>query len=203
MPGSSRIRWQDNSANTPSQQASGNAPRVGVAPSTPRDGAPLLDQIGRDLTRLAREGRLEPVFGREDDLRNLQRILLRKNKNNPLIVGAPGVGKTALVEGLALLIVRGQTDQSLLDLRIIELSAAGLVTGTAVRGSFEERLKEIVDEASRNRHVILFIDEIHSLIRAGAVEEARSTQRTSSSLRLRVAIFIVSEQRHLMNSTDF
>src|SRR3989304_2406703 len=115
-PRSSRIRWNNPPPNSPSQDQTQRGDQT--SPITPRPGAessstPLLDQIGRDLTQLAREGGLKPLFGRQKELRQLQRILLRKQKNNPLLVGAPGVGKTALVEGLAILIVQKETIQEL------------------------------------------------------------------------------------------
>jgi ATP-dependent Clp protease ATP-binding subunit ClpC len=130
----------------------------------------LLDQLGRDLTQLARQGRLRTLFGRQQELLQLQRILLRKLKNNPLIVGAPGVGKTALVEGFANLVVEGKTAKELRPVRIVELSAAALIAGTGIRGMFEDRLRVVIAEASSDPNLILFIDEIHTLIRAGAVE---------------------------------
>jgi ATP-dependent Clp protease ATP-binding subunit ClpC len=138
-----------------------------VVPSSP---TPLLDQIGRDLTQLAHEGKLKPLFRRQVELRDLQRILLRKEKNNTLLIGAPGVGKTALVEGLATLIVQQQTIKELHSLRIIEISSASLVAGTGYRGTFEAKMQQILREATSVPGLVLFIDEIHTLVRAGAVE---------------------------------
>ncbi len=166
----SRIHWNDQ---PPHGTESLPAPAGEAAPEAslaPRPATPLLDQLGRDLTQLARQGRLRPIFGRQRELLQLQRILLRKLKNNPLIVGAPGVGKTALVEGFASLVVRGQTAKELRPARILELSAAALIAGTGIRGTFEDRLRAVIAEASSDPDLILFIDEIHTLIRAGAVE---------------------------------
>ncbi len=131
---------------------------------------PTLDRLGRDLTRLAQEGRLRPLQGRAKELRRLQRILLRRQKNNPLLVGLPGVGKTALVEGLAQQIVNRQGPVELAGLRIVELSASSLVAGTQFRGAFEQRLQIVFAEAASDPDLVLFIDEIHTLVRAGAVE---------------------------------
>ena len=172
-PRSSRIRWNNPPPNSPSQDQTQRGDQT--SPITPRPGAessstPLLDQIGRDLTQLAREGGLKPLFGRQKELRQLQRILLRKQKNNPLLVGAPGVGKTALVEGLAILIVQKETIQELQNLQIVEISSASLVAGTLLRGTFEAKLQELIREASSNPSLLLFIDEVHTLVKAGAVE---------------------------------
>src|SRR5688572_25729145 len=144
-PKSSRIRWNNTpeQAQTSNQQTPSSSSQVASSGSTP-----LLDQIGRDLTQLARDGRLKPLFRRQEELRQLQRILLRKQKNNPLLVGAPGVGKTALVEGLATLIVQKQTVEELHDACIIEISSASLVAGTGYRGTFEAKLQQILREAT-------------------------------------------------------
>ncbi len=169
----SRIRWNDQSPAGPSQSQPSQrpTPAPSAASARPPDRvSSLLDQIGRDLTQLAREGRLKPLFGREKELLQLQRILLRKEKNNPLLIGAPGVGKTALVEGLANRIAAGGCIQDLQSLRIIEITPASLIAGTMVRGTLEAKLDELVREASQDAQLVLFIDEIHTLVRAGAVE---------------------------------
>ncbi len=131
---------------------------------------PILDRIGRDLTALAQAGELDPLVGRKQELRQLVRTLVRKKKNNPVLVGPAGVGKTAIVEGLARLISAGRIPDELKDTRLVELPTAGLVAGTTYRGQFEERLLGLVDEVKQAGDVILFIDEIHTILRAGAVE---------------------------------
>ena len=172
-PRSSRIRWNNPPPSSPSgdqTQRSDQISPITTTPSVESSSTPLLDQIGRDLTQLSREGRLKPLFGRQKELRQLQRILLRKQKNNPLLVGAPGVGKTALVEGLAILIVQKETIQELQNLRIVEISSTSLIAGTLLRGTFEAKLQELIREAASNPSLLLFIDEIHTLVKAGAVE---------------------------------
>jgi len=130
----------------------------------------LLDKFGRDITRLAREGKIEPVIGRSSEILQLVRTLTRKTKNNPMLIGEAGVGKTAIVEGLALRIAEGRLTESLRDKRIVELSLASVVAGTKYRGEFEERIVGIVNESKVHPEVILFLDEIHTLVGAGAAE---------------------------------
>ena len=142
---------------------------VALKPGGPA-GTPILDRVGRDLTALAREGALDPLIGRHAQLRQLVRTLARKKKNNPVLVGLAGVGKTAIVEGLAALIAAGQIPDELKDCRLVELPMAALVAGTTYRGQFEERLLGLVKEVKAAANVILFIDEIHTILRAGAVE---------------------------------
>ncbi|MBE9508474.1 MAG: ATP-dependent Clp protease ATP-binding subunit [Chloroflexi bacterium] len=139
--------------------------RVGLTSATP-----ILDRVGRDLTALAQAGELDPLIGRKQELRQLVRTLVRKKKNNPVLVGLAGVGKTAIAEGLAVRIAAGRIPDELKDTRLVELPTAGLVAGTTYRGQFEERLLGLVDEVKRAGDVILFIDEIHTILRAGAVE---------------------------------
>ncbi len=134
---------------------------------------PVLDRFSRDLTELARQGKLDPVIGREREMERLVQVLLRRTKNNPLLVGLPGVGKTAIVEGLAERIVKGIVPVKLKDKRIVSIDLAGLVAGTKYRGEFEERLKHLIDEVQKQSgNVIIFIDEIHTLVGAGAAEGA-------------------------------
>jgi ATP-dependent Clp protease ATP-binding subunit ClpC len=135
-----------------------------------RGGTPILDRVGRDLTALARSGELDPLIGRHEQLRQLVRTLVRKKKNNPVLVGLAGVGKTAIVEGLATLIASGNIPDELKGSRLVELPMAALVADTKYRGQFEERLLALVDEVKRAGNVILFIDEVHTILRAGAVE---------------------------------
>jgi ATP-dependent Clp protease ATP-binding subunit ClpC len=128
---------------------------------------PVLDNFGRDITRLAESGSLDPIVGREDEIERVSQILSRRKKNNPILIGEPGVGKTAIVEGLALRIVQRKVSRVLFDKRVISLDLAALVAGTKYRGQFEERMKAIMNELEKNRDVILFIDEIHTIVGAG------------------------------------
>lgn len=134
------------------------------------EGTPTLDALARDLTRQAIEQRLDPVVGRNKEVRRLVQILSRRTKNNPVLVGEPGVGKTAIVEGLAQRIIHGQVPEDMLHKRVMMLDMGSLVAGTKFRGEFEERLKKIIDEIYNDGHSILFIDEIHTLIGAGSAE---------------------------------
>ncbi len=132
-----------------------------------------LDEFGRDLTEMAREGKLDPVVGRQNEIERVMQILCRRTKNNPCLVGEPGVGKTAIAEGLALRIVQGDIPQLLKDKRIVALDLAGLVAGTKYRGEFEERMKKVMEEVRKaDGQIILFIDELHTLVGAGAAEGA-------------------------------
>jgi ATP-dependent Clp protease ATP-binding subunit ClpC len=128
---------------------------------------PVLDNFGRDITKLAEMGSLDPIVGREEEIERVSQILSRRKKNNPILIGEPGVGKTAIVEGLALRIVQRKVSRVLFDKRVISLDLAALVAGTKYRGQFEERMKAIMGELEKNRDVILFIDEIHTIVGAG------------------------------------
>ncbi len=128
---------------------------------------PVLDNFGRDITKLAETGALDPIVGREEEIERVSQILSRRKKNNPILIGEPGVGKTAIVEGLALRIVQRKVSRVLFDKRVISLDLAALVAGTKYRGQFEERMKAIMNELEKNRDVILFIDEIHTIVGAG------------------------------------
>ncbi|MDX2003474.1 MAG: ATP-dependent Clp protease ATP-binding subunit [Chitinophagales bacterium] len=128
---------------------------------------PVLDNFGRDVTKLAEEGNLDPIVGRATEIERVSQILSRRKKNNPILIGEPGVGKTAIVEGLALRIIKRQVSRVLFDKRIVMLDLAALVAGTKYRGQFEERMKAIMNELEKNRDVILFIDEIHTIVGAG------------------------------------
>jgi ATP-dependent Clp protease ATP-binding subunit ClpC len=128
---------------------------------------PVLDNFGRDITRLAEMNSLDPIVGREEEIERVSQILSRRKKNNPILIGEPGVGKTAIVEGLALRIVQRKVSRVLFDKRVISLDLAALVAGTKYRGQFEERMKAIMNELEKNRDVILFIDEIHTIVGAG------------------------------------
>src|SRR5690554_4388919 len=128
---------------------------------------PVLDNFGRDLTKLAEEGKLDPVIGREREIERVAQVLSRRKKNNPVLIGDPGVGKTAIVEGLAMRIVQRKVSRVLYDKRIVSLDLAALVTGTKYRGQFEERMKAVMNELEKNPDVILFIDELHTIVGAG------------------------------------
>lgn len=134
---------------------------------TGKSKTPVLDNFGRDITRLAESGSLDPIVGREKEIERVSQILSRRKKNNPILIGEPGVGKTAIVEGLALRIVQRKVSRVLFDKRVISLDLAALVAGTKYRGQFEERMKAIMNELEKNRDVILFIDELHTIVGAG------------------------------------
>ena len=139
----------------------------GAAANQPKTKTPVLDNFGRDITRLAEGGSLDPIVGRETEIERVSQILSRRKKNNPILIGEPGVGKTAIVEGLALRIVQRKVSRVLFDKRVVSLDLAALVAGTKYRGQFEERMKAIMNELEKNRDVILFIDEIHTIVGAG------------------------------------
>ncbi|MBK7211920.1 MAG: ATP-dependent Clp protease ATP-binding subunit [Bacteroidales bacterium] len=128
---------------------------------------PVLDNFGRDLTRAAEESRLDPIVGREKELERISQILSRRKKNNPILIGEPGVGKSAIAEGLALRIVQRRVSRALFNKRVFTLDLASLVAGTKYRGQFEERMKAVLNELEKNRDIILFIDEIHTIVGAG------------------------------------
>ena len=152
---------QSNQSESSSQtQAKGKRSRAGAD-------TPVLDKFGHDMTRAAAENRLDPVVGRENEIERLAQILSRRKKNNPVLIGEPGVGKSAIVEGLALRIVKRQVPRILFGKRVISLDMAAIVAGTKYRGEFEERIKAILNELSKNPNVILFIDEIHTIVGAG------------------------------------
>jgi ATP-dependent Clp protease ATP-binding subunit ClpC len=133
---------------------------------------PALDHFCRDLTQLAAEGQLDPTIGRAKEIERVMEVLTRRKKNNPVLIGEPGVGKTAIVEGLAQLIANGTCPDSLRDNRVLSLDMAAVIAGTKYRGQFEERLKAVMNEIAQNKNVILFIDELHTLVGAGAAEGA-------------------------------
>lgn len=133
---------------------------------------PTLDEFGKDLTVLAKEGKIDPVIGRTDEINRVVQILSRRTKNNPCLIGEPGVGKTAIAEGLALKIVKGEVPELLSDKKIVALDLTSMVAGTKYRGDFEERIKKAMDEVRDAKDVILFIDEVHTIMGAGAAEGA-------------------------------
>lgn len=145
---------------------------VGGQESGSDKGSQVLDQFGRNLTQAAREGRLDPVIGREREMERVMQILSRRSKNNPVLVGEPGVGKTAVVEGLAQAIVKGDVPETLKDKQLYSLDLGSLIAGSRYRGDFEERLKKVTKEIRNRGDIIVFIDEIHTLVGAGAAEGA-------------------------------
>ncbi len=143
----------------------------GAAEGTP-SGSLVLDQFGRNLTQAAREGKLDPVIGREKEIERVMQVLSRRTKNNPVLIGEPGVGKTAVVEGLSQAIIKGEVPETLKDKQLYTLDLGALVAGSRYRGDFEERLKKVLKEIRTRGDIILFIDEIHTLVGAGAAEGA-------------------------------
>ena len=158
------------------QLLSGYQGKEAVASNGPAEGTPstslVLDQFGRNLTQAAREGKLDPVIGRETEIERVMQVLSRRTKNNPVLIGEPGVGKTAVVEGLAQAIVKNDVPETLKDKQLYSLDLGALVAGSRYRGDFEERLKKVLKEIKTRGDIILFIDEIHTLVGAGAAEGA-------------------------------
>jgi ATP-dependent Clp protease ATP-binding subunit ClpC len=155
------------------------APQGAPGTSAPQTGkgekkskTPALDHFCRDLTQLAADNQLDPTIGRAKEIERVMEILTRRKKNNPVLIGEPGVGKTAIVEGLAQLIANGECPDSLRDNRVLSLDMAAVIAGTKYRGQFEERLKAVMNEIAQNKNIILFIDELHTLVGAGAAEGA-------------------------------
>jgi ATP-dependent Clp protease ATP-binding subunit ClpC len=157
----------------PSAAPAGGGPAQTPSPkSEKKSKTPALDHFCRDLTQLAGDGALDPTIGRQKEIERVMEILSRRKKNNPVLIGEPGVGKTAIVEGLAQLIATGQCPDVLKDHRVLSLDMAAVIAGTKYRGQFEERLKAVINEIAQNRNIILFIDELHTLVGAGAAEGA-------------------------------
>ncbi len=184
--------------------ARANMSRTGDASRTaPKGRTPTLEQFGRDLTALARDGRLDPVVGRQKEIRRVMQILCRRTKNNPCLIGEPGVGKTAVVEGLAQRIVAGDVPMELMDKRLVTLDLTGMVAGTKYRGDFEERVKNVLAEVKKAGDILLFIDEIHNLIGTGAAEGAVDAANifkpllARGELRLVGATTIAEYRRHI------
>lgn len=148
--------------------------RLGRQPGqrTRRSQTPTLDKLARDMTQMARDGKLDPVIGRDNELRRVEQILSRRTKNNPVLIGEPGVGKTAIAEELARRMANNEVPEDLAQKRLMMLDMGSLVAGTKYRGEFEDRLKKVIDEIQKDGHVILFIDELHTLIGAGGAEGA-------------------------------
>jgi ATP-dependent Clp protease ATP-binding subunit ClpC len=153
-------------------QSAAPSPPASSAKSEKKSKTPALDHFCRDLTVLAAEGQLDPTIGRQKEIQRVMEILARRKKNNPVLIGEPGVGKTAIVGGLALLIASGNCPDVLRDHRVLSLDMAAVIAGTKYRGQFEERLKAVMNEIAQSKNVVLFIDELHTLVGAGAAEGA-------------------------------
>ena len=166
--GSEAAETPDRSGGLSQEEVTGGDPSARAS----RSRTPALDSFGRDLTELARQGKLDPVIGREKEIERTMQILCRRTKNNPVLLGEAGVGKTAIVEGFAQRIVKGDVPEILLDKRVVVLDLAMMVAGTKYRGQFEERIKAVMNEVRRAGNVILFIDELHTLVGAGGAEGA-------------------------------
>src|SRR5258707_3028659 len=154
-------------------QSANRAPAAAAAARKERPKTPLVHQLATDLTALAEEGKLDPVIGRQMEIERVIQILARRTKNNPALIGEPGVGKTAIVEGLAQRIINGETPEPLLGKRVLQLDVGSLVAGTMYRGQFEERLKRVIEEL-KQAEAILFIDEVHMLVGAGSAGSSRA-----------------------------
>ena len=152
----------------------------------------VLEKYGRNINEDVKKRKLDPVIGRDEEIRSITRILSRKTKNNPVLIGEPGVGKTAIVEGLAERIVKGDVPISLKDKEIWELDMAALIAGAKYRGEFEERLKKVLDEIKNSEgNIIMFIDEIHTIVGTGAVEGAMDTGNILKPMLARGEIHVI------------
>lgn len=158
-------------ANDISKTLMGSSGQTKYGPAEDDDKS-TISQFGRDLTKLAKEGKIDPVIGRQNEIERVIQILSRRTKNNPCLIGEPGVGKTAIAEGLALKIVSGEVPEMLKEKKIVSLDLTGMVAGTKYRGDFEDRIKKVIEEVKNARDIILFIDEVHTLIGAGSAEGA-------------------------------
>mgnify|MGYP003177578648 CR=1 FL=1 len=169
----------------------GSASAAQAASRKPSNDTPVLDNFGVDMTRAAEEGKLDPVVGREREIERLAQILSRRKKNNPVLIGEPGVGKSAIVEGLALRIVQKKVSRILFEKRVVMLDMASVVAGTKYRGQFEERIRSIINELQKNPNVILFIDEIHTIVGATTLDEYRKNIEKDGALERRFQKVIV------------
>ena len=152
----------------------------------------VLEKYGRDITAEAKKGKIDPVIGRDEEIRSITRVLSRKTKNNPVLIGEPGVGKTAIVEGLALRIVKGDVPASLKDKTIWELDMAALIAGAKYRGEFEERLKKVLNEIKKSEgDIIMFIDEIHMIVGTGRTDGAMDTSNILKPMLARGEIHVI------------
>ena len=152
----------------------------------------VLEKYGRNIIEDVKNRKIDPIIGRDDEVRSITRILSRKTKNNPVLIGEPGVGKTAIVEGLAQRIVKGDVPNSLKDKIIWELDMAALIAGAKYRGEFEERLKKVLDEVKKSEgNIIMFIDEIHTIVGTGAIEGAMDTGNILKPMLARGEIHVI------------
>ena len=152
----------------------------------------VLEKYGRDITAEAKKGKIDPVIGRDDEIRSITRVLSRKTKNNPVLIGEPGVGKTAIVEGLALRIIKGDVPSSLKDKTVWELDMASLIAGAKYRGEFEERLKKVLNEIKKSEgDIIMFIDEIHMIVGTGRTDGAMDTSNILKPMLARGEIHVI------------
>ena len=152
----------------------------------------VLEKYGRDITEQSRNGKIDPVIGRDEEIRSITRVLSRKTKNNPVLIGEPGVGKTAIVEGLALRIIKGDVPASLKNKKVWELDMAALVAGAKYRGEFEERLKNVLNEIKKSEgNIIMFIDEIHTIVGTGRTEGAMDTSNILKPMLARGEIHVI------------
>jgi ATP-dependent Clp protease ATP-binding subunit ClpC len=167
-----KVLGSDVAPSEPAGIGAGASPMGPTKAGEKKSKTPALDHFCRDLTELARQNKLDPTIGRTEEIERVIEILCRRKKNNPVLIGEPGVGKTAIVEGLAQIISRGEVTEALKDHRVLALDMAAVIAGTKYRGQFEERLKAVMNEIQQNQNVILFIDELHTLVGAGAAEGA-------------------------------
>ncbi len=167
-----KVLGSESSPSEPAGIGGGGPPASGGGKGEKKSKTPALDHFCRDLTELAMQGTLDPTIGRFGEIERVIEILCRRKKNNPVLIGEPGVGKTAIVEGLAQLVAQGEVTEALRGHRVLALDMAAVIAGTKYRGQFEERLKAVMNEISQNKNVILFIDELHTLVGAGAAEGA-------------------------------
>ena len=167
LPTSESFSEENEDANDGDRESFGSTSGTTGNKSAKKSNTPVLDNFGRDLTAMAEEGKLDPVVGRTKEIERVSQILSRRKKNNPLLIGEPGVGKSAIAEGLALRIIQRKVSRILFDKRVVTLDLASLVAGTKYRGQFEERMKAVMNELEKNEDIILFIDEIHTIVGAG------------------------------------
>jgi len=194
-PSSPRADHPMSDDDAPTEGGGGDYGSSGSGPASrkgdPKSKTPVLDNFGRDLTRMAEEGRLDPIVGRAKEIERVSQILSRRKKNNPILMGEPGVGKSAIAEGLALRIVEKKVSRVLFNKRIVTLDVASLVAGTKYRGQFEERMKAVMNELEKSPDVILFIDEIHTIVGAGGASGALDASNMFKPALARGDIFCI------------